>query len=123
MIEQVRSAGIYVSDQDRAKTFWTRTVGFELLRDEPFSDEPGAPRWIEVRPPGGGPVLVLFTPQGSEDRIGTFSNVLFRCDDVRRTYEELSARGVEFEDEPREEFWGWWASFRDPDGNTYGLGE
>jgi hypothetical protein len=27
-----------------------------------------------------------FTPEGNEDRIGTFSNV---CDDINRTHEEL----------------------------------
>jgi lactoylglutathione lyase len=123
MIEKVRSAGIYVGDQDRAKAFWTETVGFELVQDTPMGDAPGSPRWLEVQAPGGGPGLVLFTPEGQEERVGTFSNMMFDCDDVQRTYEELSAKGVEFVDEPREEFWGWWASFRDPDGNTYGLGQ
>ncbi|MGH7383487.1 MAG: VOC family protein [Candidatus Methylomirabilales bacterium] len=108
MITNVRSVGIYVADQQRALDFSTNTLGFELLADSPM---------------GEGAILVLFTPDGQEDRIGTFSNVIFACDDVRGTYEELHARGVEFPDEPREEFWGWWAMFRDPDGNTYGLGQ
>jgi hypothetical protein len=32
-------------------------------------------------------------------------------------------RGVEFAEEPSRQFWGWWAVFRDPDGNSYGLGQ
>jgi catechol 2,3-dioxygenase-like lactoylglutathione lyase family enzyme len=29
----VRSVGIYVGDQDRAKEFWTQVMGFDLLQD------------------------------------------------------------------------------------------
>ena len=121
MVTGVRSVGVYVGDQDRAKEFWTETIGFELLQDTPMGPE-GGPRWIEVAPPSRNVILVLFTPPGDEARVGTFSNVLFECDDIHRTYEELSAKGVDFPDPPREEFWGWWAAFRDPDGNSYGLG-
>ena len=121
MITGVRSVGIYVGDQDRAKRFWTETMGFDLVQDTPMGGE-GAPRWIEVAPPERNVILVLYTPEERRDLIGTFSNVLFECDDIHRTHEELSAKGVEFPDPPRQEFWGWWAMFADPDGNTYGLG-
>lgn len=67
-------------------------------------------------------ILVLFTPEGQQDRVGTFSNLIFACDDIHQTYQQLTAEGVEFPEPPREEFWGWWAVFADPDGNTYGLG-
>ncbi|BDG60388.1 VOC family protein [Caldinitratiruptor microaerophilus] len=68
------------------------------------------------------PKLLLVTPQGQENRIGTFSNVIFLRDDMERTYAELTARGVEFPTPPQRAPWGkWWATFRDPDGNEYGL--
>ena len=38
-------------------------------------------------------------------------------DDVRKTYEELKAKGVEFTDEPTERFYGIDCGFRDPFGN------
>ena len=123
MIRRVRSAGVYVKDQAKARDFWTEKLGFELVMDVPMHDGPDASRWLEVRPPGGDTLLVLFTPPGQENRIGGFSNVLFECDDVQGTYEELSARGVEFEDTPRQEPWGWWAAFTDVDGNHYGLSQ
>ncbi|MCM8750216.1 VOC family protein [Thermomicrobiaceae bacterium CFH 74404] len=119
----VRSVGIYMGDQDRAKEFWTQVMGFDLLQDTPMGSGPDAPRWIEVAPPDRRVILVLYTPEDQRDRIGTFSNVLFECDDIQWAYQELVARGVEFPDPPRQEFWGWWAMFRDPDGNTYGLGQ
>ena len=123
MLTAVRSVGIYAGDQDRSKKFFTDTLGFELLQDTPMGQGPDAPRWIEVAPPERNVILVLFTPEGQEDRVGTFSNVLFTCDDIHATHKELVARGVEFVDEPQQQPWGWWASFKDPDGNTYGLGQ
>jgi catechol 2,3-dioxygenase-like lactoylglutathione lyase family enzyme len=123
MLTAVRSVGIYVGDQDRAKEFFTGTLGFELVQDTPMGEGPGAARWIEVAPPDRNVILVLFTPEGEEDRVGTFSNVLFECDDIQTTHKQLAARGVEFTEEPSRPFWGWWAVFKDPDGNSYGLGQ
>jgi predicted enzyme related to lactoylglutathione lyase len=123
MLAAVRSAGVYVGDQDRAKRFFTETLGFELLQDVPMGEGPQAARWIEVAPPERNVVLVLFTPDDQQDRVGTFSNILFTCDDIQATHEELRTRGVEFVDPPSRQPWGWWASFKDPDGNTYGLGQ
>jgi lactoylglutathione lyase len=124
MITNVRSAGIFVGDQDRAKRFWTETMGFELIQDTPMGEESGAKRWIEVRAPGDDTILVLFTPPGQESFVGTFSNVIFDCDDLEATHAELKAKGVEFSVEPKMESWGaWWSQFKDPDGNEYGLGQ
>src|SRR5689334_12620852 len=104
MISKVRSAGIYVGDQDRAKRFWTETMGFRLVSDTPMGPEDGGERWIEVAPPDDDTILVLFTTEDQRDRIGTFSNVLFTCDDIQRTYEELRAKGVEFPEAPVRQF-------------------
>lgn len=123
MLRAVRSVGIYVGNQDRAKAFWTDKLGFELLGDMPMGEGPDALRWIEVAPPDRNVILVRHTPPGSENLVGTFSNVLFNCDDIEATHRELTERGVEFTETPRKEFWGWWAVFRDPDRNTYGLGQ
>jgi catechol 2,3-dioxygenase-like lactoylglutathione lyase family enzyme len=123
MLTRVRSVGIYVADQQRALEFFTEVLGCELVVDEAMGPDPESPRWIEVRVPGDDTLLVLFTPDGQQDRVGTFSNVLFHCDDMQATYEELSARGVTFTTKPELAPWGrWWAAFQDPDGNTYGLG-
>ena len=122
MITRLRSAGIYVSDQQRALDFYTQTLGCELVMDVPMGDGAGAPRWIEVRLPRDDAKLILFTPPGQEDRIGTFTNVIFHCDDMQATHEELRARGVSFTTEPELASWGhWWAVFCDPDGNQFGL--
>ena len=123
MLTKVRSVGIYVSDQQRALDFYTDMLGCELVVDVPMGDGPEAPRWIEVKLPRDDTKLILFTPEGQEDRVGSFSNVIFHCDDIETTYDELAAKGVEFSTKPEKASWGqWWAVFEDPDGNKYGLG-
>ena len=118
MIAKAATVGIYVSDQDRALDFYTDTLGFEKRVDEPMGEDA---RWIEVAPEGAETRLVLFTPPGLEDRIGTWGNMIFECDDIRATHEVLRERGVEFTQEPSEQPWGLWAQFKDVDGNEFGL--
>ncbi len=118
MITQLKFAGIPVSDQDRALAFYTEKLGFEVATDQPMG--PGQ-RWIELRIGGSSTRVVLFTPPGQEDRIGSFFNGSFECEDVEATYRELSQRGVEFVKPPKAEPWGTSAIFRDPDGNTFVL--
>ncbi len=45
----------------------------------------------------------------------SFFNGAFACDNVGKTYLELKERGVEFVGEPKEESWGAFAIFKDPD--------
>lgn len=119
MITHASTVGINVADQDRAVDFYVNTLGFRLLQDTPMGDD--GSRWIEVAPEGAQTPLVLYSPPGQEDRIGTFSNVVFACDDIQTTHGELAARGVEFTAMPTEQPWGMWAQFKDPDGNEFGL--
>src|SRR5215468_5415861 len=118
MIKAVKFVSIPVRDQDHAVSFYTEKLGFQILTDQPFD---GKQRWIELRIPGSETKVVLFTPPGHEDRIGSFSNVTFLTDDIGRTYQELKGRGVEFTGPPAKEAWGHFATFRDGDGNQFVL--
>ncbi len=123
MITHVETVAIYVSDQNRAVSFYVDQLGFELRKDRPMSLGEGAPRWIEVAPAGAQTVLALFTPPGLEDRIGASSGLVFLCADVAATAAQLEDRGVNFIQEPTLIPSGWWAQFADPDGNTFGLSQ
>src|ERR1700758_5543641 len=116
MIKQVKFVSIPTGDQARALEFWTEKVGFKVTTDQPMG--PGK-RWIELSIPGAQTRVVLFTPDGHEDRIGTFFNGSFACDDVQATYRQLSGRGVEFVKPPQKQPWGEFAIFKDPDGNQF----
>ena len=118
MITMVKFVGIPVSDQDRALAFYRDQLGFAVATDQPMG--PGQ-RWIELRIAHSATRVVLFTPEGHEDRIGSFFNGSLACDNVEATYRQLSERGVEFVEPPTAQPWGTFAKFRDPDGNTFVL--
>jgi predicted enzyme related to lactoylglutathione lyase len=116
MISRVGKIGVCVGEQQRALEFYTKVLGFKLLADRPMG--PGA-RWIEVLPPGGETSLALWTPPGMESRIGTSSGIVFKCDDVKKTHQELRERGVAFVQEPVDQPGGLMGTFTDQDGNIF----
>jgi catechol 2,3-dioxygenase-like lactoylglutathione lyase family enzyme len=118
MIKGFKIVSIPVSDQERALAFYTEKLGFRVHTDQPFNDKQ---RWIELAIPGAETLVGLFTPEGHESRIGTFYPATFYCDNLDRTYEELSGRGVVFAGPPKKEPWGSFAIFQDPDGNQFVL--
>lgn len=118
MIKAIKFATVPVSDQDRALEFYTQKLGFAVATDQPMGE---GQRWIELRIPGARTRLVLFTPGGFQDRMGTFQGLTFETDDVEKTYKELSERGVGFDNEPEKQPWGTFATFKDPDGNGFVL--
>jgi predicted enzyme related to lactoylglutathione lyase len=118
MITHIKLANIPVHDQNRALDFYTSKLGFTIITDQPFDDKQ---RWIELRIPKAETRVTLFTTEGQEDRIGTFSNIVFNTDDIDRTYAELTARGVEFLGPPDKQPWGTYALFKDSEGNTFCL--
>jgi predicted enzyme related to lactoylglutathione lyase len=119
MITNIKFISIPVADHDRAVEFYTKKMGFMITTDQQFGP---SSRWVEMKIPKGETGIVLFTPPGHEDRIGTFMPMSYQCDNVQRTYEELKARGVEFVQEPKVESWGTSAIFKDSEGNQFVLG-
>jgi catechol 2,3-dioxygenase-like lactoylglutathione lyase family enzyme len=118
MIKAIKFTSIPVRNQDQALEFYTKKLGFQILTDQPFD---GTQRWIELGIPGAKTGITLFTPPGHEARVGAFTGVSFECDDVEKTYQELSGKGVEFVMPPRTESWGTAAIFKDIDGNQFVL--
>src|SRR5262249_41223906 len=119
MIKSIKFVSVPVRDQDRSLAFFTEKLGFVVATDQQFDAKQ---RWIELRIPGADTRLVLFTPDGHEPRIGTFTSISFVAAAVQKTYEALSKRRVAFKAPPKKEAWGTYAMFDDPDGNTYVMG-
>jgi catechol 2,3-dioxygenase-like lactoylglutathione lyase family enzyme len=132
MIKQLTHTQVWVRDQEEALAFWTEKVGFEL-REDVTLPELGDFRWLSVGVPGQDDVaIVLMAIPGQpvfddETRSqiqsllakGASGGLFFAVDDCRKSYEELSARGVEFAQEPTEQPYGVDAGFRDPSGNHF----
>lgn len=118
MIRGISLASIPVRNQDAALKFYTEKLGFKVLTDQPFTNKQ---RWIELSINGAQSKVALFTPEGHENRIGSFQPLTFWCDDVFATAKILKSKGVEFAAEAKSEVWGTMAIFKDMDGNQFVL--
>src|SRR4051812_6544635 len=115
MIKRIKLASIWVTDQDQAYDFYINRLGFEAKADITMPD---GYRWLEVKPAGAETTLsVAKTTEDVTSKPGGFTNIIFDTDDIMATYAELKGRDVEFVDLPEKQPWGWWATFKDPDGN------
>jgi catechol 2,3-dioxygenase-like lactoylglutathione lyase family enzyme len=135
-IRQLSTTQIWVHDQDEALAFYTEKLGLER-REDVTVPELGNFRWLTVGVPGQDDVaIVLMAVPGppvfdEETRKqilelvskGAATGLFFTTDDVQATYEELKARGVEFQSEPAEQPYGVDVGVRDPSGNQMRVGQ
>jgi catechol 2,3-dioxygenase-like lactoylglutathione lyase family enzyme len=129
MLKHLTTVNVWVHDQDEALAFYTEKLGMEL-RDDVTVPELGNFRWLTVGLPGQDVTLTLMAVPGppvfdeeTRQKVldvmakGATGGLFFSTDDCRGSYEELKARGVEFQQEPTEQPYGIDAGFRDPSGN------
>ncbi|GAA1531945.1 VOC family protein [Actinomadura kijaniata] len=116
-ITRVQRLSLPVSDQDRAKEFYTGALGFEVVGDAPVPFAEGA-RWLEVAPPGADTSMVLVTWLDMEP--GTVGGLMLRSSDLDGDLRRLRDRGVRAEG-PVDTPWGRQVTFTDPDGNAFVL--
>lgn len=129
----IANAQFWVHDADEALAFYTRTLGWEVRSDVTMED--WGFRWLVVGPPGqAGIGLVLMRIPGppmmdadSSAQLaelvakGAGGTLFLETDDCQASYDELSARGVVFNDPPTPQPYGIDTSFRDPAGNNIRL--
>ena len=134
MTIRIGTTQVWVHDQDVAKEFYTKKLGMEVRQDVTMP-ELGNFRWLTVGPAGqddisivlmaipGPPVMDAATAEQVRDLMGKgFATAIFLVtDDCQKSYEELSARGVEFTEPPEQRPYGVDAGFRDPSGNSFRL--
>jgi catechol 2,3-dioxygenase-like lactoylglutathione lyase family enzyme len=134
MITKLNHVSIFVLNQDSAYDFYINKLGFTVNTDAEMG--PGK-RWLTVTPPDQPELEItlmliddgmMFTAESAaamRDLVakGTFGFGVFECDDLLATYEELTAKGVEFTKPPTKEFYGFEALFKDDSGNWFSLGE
>jgi len=131
---KIANAQLWVHDQDEALEFYTKKLGWEVRADVTLA-ELGNFRWLTVGPAGqedfavvlmaipGPPVMDADTADQVRSLMekGFAGTVFLTTDDVRASYEELKARGVEFNEAPEERPYGIDSGFRDPSGNSLRL--
>ncbi len=131
MIQRLSHATLYVLDQDRAKAFYTGTLGFEVRTDARMGDF----RWLTVSPKSQPELELVLMPVGPSPMMdadtaklvremvakGVMGSGVLETDDVHATHAELSAKGVVFLSEPQERPYGIEALFKDDSGNWFSL--
>jgi len=80
-----------VSDVDRAKTFYTEKVGFNVDHDTRVSDEL---RIVQLTPPGSGCSIVIGSGL-SDMEPGSLEGLQLVVPDIRAARAELAERGLE----------------------------
>ena len=128
MIGSIASVPVFVNDQSRSVQFYTERLGFVIVLDIPIGH---GVRWLTVAPKNGGTELIIFPPEMAGEnaeqmrsRIGNWTGIVFKSDDCRKDYEELTSRGVRFKTAPEQTFWGgWMAELYDADDNRFQLVE
>jgi predicted enzyme related to lactoylglutathione lyase len=92
-------------------------------------------RWLVVAPPGQADVGLVLMPIPTEPMLdsgssaqlaelvakGVGGTLFLETDDCQASYDELSTRGVVFNDPPTPQAYGIDTSFRDPSGNNIRL--
>jgi catechol 2,3-dioxygenase-like lactoylglutathione lyase family enzyme len=133
MIQRLSHTTLMVDDQNTAKDFYVNKLGFELRTDHDM----GKFRWMTVSPKGQPDLQIVLMPVDAYPKLddearvdlrrlmqaGSLPTGVMQTADCRKTYEELKAKGVEFKSEPKEQFYGVEAVFRDPFGNWFSLTE
>ena len=125
---EVALVAVVVDDYDEAIAFFVDGVGFELVEDSPAATNDGRPkRWVVVRPPGATTGILLARADGDEQRavvgrqhagrVGFF----LRVDDFTEAHRRMTAAGVQFVGEPRDEQYGRVAVWVDIAGNRWDL--
>jgi uncharacterized glyoxalase superfamily protein PhnB len=134
MSYQIANYQVLVTDQDEALDFYVNKLGMQVRADVTVA-EMGNFRWLTVGPADQPDIaIVLMAVPGepivdreTSDQLrellakGVGSTVFLTTDDCRAAYEELAARGVEFQEKPEERIYGIDAGFRDPFGNNFRL--
>lgn len=127
MFTDINISQLFVFDQDEALDFYVGKLGLELHTDQDL----GFMRWLTVMVPGHPERTILLerpgAPSMDEETAAQVRELVskgvmggwvgFVTDDCRATYDELSAKGVEFTDGPNEQPYGIDAGIRDPFGN------
>jgi len=131
---RISVAQVWVHDQQEALDFYTKKLGMEVRSDVSLP-EMGGFRWLTVAPPGQDDVEIVLMSipgppvmdAGTAEQVRTLmakgfaGTVFLTTDNCQASYEELSAKGVEFTETPEQRPYGIDCGFRDPSGNSIRL--
>lgn len=117
----LRYVGVQVRDMDRSIAFYRDVLGMEAMRRQKVPETGG--EWAELRSRGSEQMLELnWYPEGSVHFPGPYrtgdelDHIAFECEDARRAFDELVAKGAKPGLPPFLEGGTWLSYVVDPDG-------
>ncbi|MET7773867.1 VOC family protein [Nocardia sp. NPDC005366] len=126
-ISNISLVTVYVTDQDAAKRWYIDNLGFVESADIAMGDN--GFRWVTIAHPDHPELEVTLMVPGPplDDNLadairralanGTHGALGLRTENCQKTFEELTAKGVEFVQPPAERPYGVEAIIRDNSGN------
>jgi len=123
MFTRLMYVTLFVRDQDKALDFYTKAFGFEKRADYPGPEG----RFLTMGIKGGQEVLLWPGIAGRAETTGSPQisvpgPLIIESDDLRKDFETLRSRGVQFADKEPENYpFGVRVTALDPDGNRVSL--
>ena len=126
MILNVSLINVFCLDQSATRDFYVQNLGFETRTDVTMGE---GYRWVTIGHPSQPELEVTLMVPGpplspeaadfvrGQLESGQMGGLGLRVDDCRKTYEDLSAKGVSFVQEPSDRPYGVEAIMRDNTGN------
>lgn len=141
MITKFSHNTLFVLDQEKAYDFYVNKLGFKVNTDAPMEN---GYRWLTVTPPEQPDLEIVLMeilhesmiksdtcPDGMDEESRNAFRVLLEkgilgagvmnTPDCHATYQELKAKGVQFKNEPKEQFYGTEAVMFDGCGNWFSV--
>ena len=130
---RIANTQFWVHDQDEALAFYVGRLGWEVRSDVTMAD--WGMRWLVVGPVAQPEIGLVLMPVPQPPMLeatasaqlaelvakGAGGTLFLETDDCQAAYDDLSARGVVFNDPPTPQPYGIDTSFRDPSGNNIRL--
>lgn len=130
MDAKVTAVPLVVRNKSKSLEFFTEKVGFEKKTDV---TGPNGYRYVTVGPKGQELEFAIWEVGSLTDPDQKAASaqwapaatppIILGVSDCRKTYQELSVRGVEFPQPPSDHPWGVVATFRDLDGNLFSVSQ
>jgi uncharacterized glyoxalase superfamily protein PhnB len=127
VIDTIGGKVVMVSNQAAALDFYVNKLGLQKKVDMNF----GQMRWLEVAPVNSETTISLMEPSSkimspevaevAKRSIGTPTGLWFYTNDIRGTFAELKAKGVNISQPQKQDWGGTMSIIKDLDGNEYQL--
>lgn len=117
-MKAIEVISVPVTDQEKAKEFYTGKMGFSVIVEAPFGNNQ---KWVQLGMPGNE-VSITLVNWFPKMPAGSMQGLVVKTENIAADVEALKGKGIEMgkiDQTP----WGKFSSFSDPDGNGWILHE